>query len=180
VATSDDVTIREVEIRVGRNCVEICPAVPPVETEQASMVHWGGASMEEVSCKAVIECVQEGGRRSTDLMGDCVRRHSGERRVEGLGRVQDRVAVTKGAPQTHRRRDRALHGNWREQTDNGKTGKETGVPQEGHHALLLLREGGCMQRSCTLGLHGIAVSLNPVVLRPKSPSREGSRSCSCV
>jgi hypothetical protein len=72
VATIDDVTIREVEKRDGRDCVEICSTVPAVETEQASMVHWGGASMEEVSYRAVIECVQEGGRRGTDLMGETV------------------------------------------------------------------------------------------------------------
>jgi hypothetical protein len=65
VTTVDEVAIREAEIRVDLDGVQVSPPVPALETEQARAMRWGVASMEELCNRALSECVKQGGTRVT-------------------------------------------------------------------------------------------------------------------
>jgi hypothetical protein len=122
--------------------------VPALETEQSRVMRWGFARMEELSGRALIECIQEGGSCGMDLPRDSVYWHLDKREVrrqgQGLSGVQGRVAIAmeKGAPrsatETNRRRDLALHETWWAQSEVVKRGEETNVLQEGRRGNVLL------------------------------------------
>jgi hypothetical protein len=103
VATGDEVAVREAEIRVDQDGVQVSLHVPALETEQACTMRWDVASVEEICGRALVKRVQKGGTRNPDLPGDIFRPHWGERRVrrqsKGLSRVQGRIAMGEGAPQ---------------------------------------------------------------------------------
>jgi hypothetical protein len=75
VATVDEVAVREVEMRVCRDGIQVSPSLPALEAEQACAMRWGVASVEECCGRALIECVRTGGTRGPDLPGDIIRPH---------------------------------------------------------------------------------------------------------
>jgi hypothetical protein len=112
VATVDEANIIDAEVWVDRHGVQESLRVPALETEQSCLLRWGVASIEELSGKALIECLQEGGSSCPELHGDSVHRHWDERGVRRrsteLSKAQGRLAVEEGTQE--RRTD---GGTWR-------------------------------------------------------------------
>jgi hypothetical protein len=140
VATIHEVAIREAEVRVDWDGFQVSPLVPALETEQARVMQWGVARVEEICSGALSECVQQGGTCDPDLPGDIVHRHWDERVVgrqsQGLGRLQCRMALGEGAP---------------ERSTEGRTGRSVGAG--GHE--VKLREGE--ERWVCFGKSGVAM-----------------------
>jgi hypothetical protein len=90
VATVDEVTVGEAEIRGDRDGVQVGPCVPALETKQPRAMRWGVAGVEEFCSRALSQCLRKGGARCTDLPSDSVSRHWDERRV---------IPVSAGQPQ---------------------------------------------------------------------------------
>jgi hypothetical protein len=61
VATVDEVTVGEAEIRGDRDGVQVSPRVPALETEQARTMPWGFAGSEEFCSRALSQCLRKGG-----------------------------------------------------------------------------------------------------------------------
>jgi hypothetical protein len=108
VATVDEVTVGEAEIRADQDSVQVSPrhpGVPVLEDEQASVKRWEVATVEELCGRALTGYVRKSDTRCPDLPGDIVCRHWDERRVrrrrKKLGSVQVRIVMRKGA---HRKR----------------------------------------------------------------------------
>jgi hypothetical protein len=70
VATVDEITVKEAEIRVHWDGVQVSPRMPALETEQARVMRWGVASVEEFCSRALSECVRQAGTLDPDLLGD--------------------------------------------------------------------------------------------------------------
>jgi hypothetical protein len=69
-----------------------------LETEWWFVMRWVVARMEVFSRGALIECLQEVGSCSTDLLCDSVRCHGHEREVRRWSRALGRVTVEDSAP----------------------------------------------------------------------------------
>jgi hypothetical protein len=108
VTTVDEVVVREAEIRTDRDGVRVRHRMPALETEQVCAMRWGVASVEELCGGALVECVREGGTHDLDLPEDTVTKvkvsaNTGMSEGSGgkwLSRVQGRVAMRDGVPQT--------------------------------------------------------------------------------
>jgi hypothetical protein len=87
----DEVAIGEAEIRGDRDGVQVGPRVPALETEQARVMRWGVAGLEEFRSRTLSQFLRKGGTRCPDLPSDSVSRHWDERRgrrqSKGLSRV---------------------------------------------------------------------------------------------
>jgi hypothetical protein len=91
-ATIAEVAVEEAEIRVDREVVQVSPCVRGLDTEQACVMRWGVARVEEFCGTALIECVRKRGTRDPNQLVDSVSRVWDERGVrrqsKGLSRVQ--------------------------------------------------------------------------------------------
>jgi hypothetical protein len=67
MATVDTVAVGETEMRVDRDGVQVSPCVPALKTEQACLLRWGVACVEEFCGRALTKRLQNGATRDLDL-----------------------------------------------------------------------------------------------------------------
>jgi hypothetical protein len=97
VATIDVVTIRDAELHVDGDCVQVYSSMLALETEKSCGMRLGVTCIGEFNHRPLIECLPQIGSRDPDLSSHIVRRQGDGRGVsswsKGLSRVQGRVAV---------------------------------------------------------------------------------------